>query len=467
MKNIKARFLFDGEKYLNDVQDIPRAFSPYLVIDNEEEGFLSVDYSYEKGVFSCVLKSSFEHEVNGSFSISNDDTLTYKKKTKSFIKNMLYDYISKFLAIKLPYGSLTGVRPTKLYNELLDTQKNAFRTLIEDYRVSEDKAKLIKMTCEVQNGIRIKDKRYCNIFVNIPVCPTRCNYCSFISSEVERVRPLLSAYTESVKKELKKIKSFIAKKDLTVRSIYVGGGTPTCIGKEYLSNILQELKDIKAEFTVEAGRPDTIDEEILQVMKDNNVTRISVNPQSFNQKTLDLIGRRHSVEDVYHAVEKAKKYGFVINMDIIALLQGESLTDFQNTVDKALDTNVENITVHTLSIKRGADISKTKKQNFGLASEMVSYAHKKLIKDEYRPYYLYRQKNIADNLENTGFAKEGFECLYNIDIMEETIDILGAGAGAMSKYLYDNNRIERFFNPKGIKEYIERIEEILCKKTFY
>ncbi|HHU43637.1 MAG: coproporphyrinogen dehydrogenase HemZ [Bacillota bacterium] len=466
MKTIRVRFIFDREDYLNDVQEIPRAFSPYLVIDNEAEGFLSLKYSYEEGIFNLTVESSFAKSLSKSIPVDESDKLAYKKQSKTFIKNILYDYISTSLGIELPYGSLTGVRPTKLFRELQEAKGNALDTLINDYRVSANKANLIKTVVMNQECLYQKDKNLRDIFVNIPICPSRCNYCSFISSRLSHVKNLLASYVECVRRELERINQYISKDNLSVRSIYVGGGTPTCIGEEYLNAILSSLKDYNCEFTVEAGRPDAIDDDILRCMRQNNVTRISVNPQSMNRKTLKKIGRNHTVEDVYKAVEKAKRQGFIINMDIIALLEDETLTDFENTVEKVLALDTENITVHTLSIKRGAEISDQIRSEFGLASKMVDYAHKRLMASGYRPYYMYRQKNIADNLENTGFAKPSKECIYNIDVMEESIGILGAGAGAMSKFLYDSNRIERAYNPKGIKEYIKRIDEVVAKKNF-
>lgn len=456
MNSIKVRFFIEKpEPYLNDVQDIPRAFSPYLIVDNEAQGFLSVHCSYNLGRFKAVIKSSFTMEQTKEISVQNTDILQYKKITKHFLKIFIYDHISSFLNVLLPYGSLTGVRPTKLYYDILGNHKDAKGILINEYKVREDKAELIKLVVEGQKGIYKIDNNNCDIFVNIPFCPTRCNYCSFISNEVSKVKNLLPEYVIKVRNELEKIKYTISERKLSVRSIYVGGGTPTCIGTENLYNILYPLKDYGVEFTVEGGRPDTITEEILQIMKQCNVNRISVNPQSFNQKTLIEIGRAHTIEQIYNAYYLSKQYGFDVNMDLIAQLQGESVEEFCYSVNKAIELAPDNITIHTLSIKRGATIRDKEKESFGKASEMVSYAHQALQSSDYKPYYMYRQKNMADNLENTGYCLKNKACIYNIDMMEDISTIFGAGAGAMSK-LYADNKIERVSNPKGIREYLTR-----------
>lgn len=466
MKNLNLWFeLTNKEHYLNDVQDIPRAFSPYVIVDECAKDFLIVDHSFNnQNIFEATVRSSFAKQKTVQLELSNDNTNQYKKTTKHFLKNMLYDYLCDYLEIDLPYGSLTGVRPTKLYYELLETEMDAKGILKSQYKVSDEKIYLIEKVIETQKGIYSVEQNACDIFINIPFCPTRCNYCSFISCEVSKVKDLLPFYVKAVNREVESIKKTIKERGWTVRSIYVGGGTPTSIGSEHLCNILEPLKDFGVEFTVEAGRPDTIDIESLEAMKRNNVTRISINPQTFNENTLLRIGRKHSIDCIYKAFELAQRYHFDINMDLIALLEGETREDFYNSVDKAIQLEPQNITVHTLSIKRGAVIAQNTKEEFGKASDMVSYAHNKLMQNDYRPYYMYRQKNMADNLENVGFAKKGKECIYNIDMMEETCNILGAGAGAVSKLLYVENKLERIANPKGIKEYLERIDALILKK---
>ncbi len=464
MKTIRARFLFDAQNFLNDVQDIPRAFSPYFTLDETAEDFLRTDYDYQDGCFFVEISSSFTQAKKLSEKIDNSDLSVYKKIVKRLLKNGLYDYLSEYLEIDLPYGSLTGVRPTKLFYELSETNSNTLDTLKTLFRVSQEKAALISEVVSNQKGIYSRDSKDCDIFINIPFCPTRCNYCSFISSEVGRVKKMLPDYVKAVNTETEVIKKHIIDNGLNLRSVYVGGGTPTSIGKEHLENILLPIAECGVEFTVEAGRPDTIDSDMLAMLKKNAVTRISINPQSFNKKTLDIIGRKHTVQDIFQSYAEARQLGFDINMDLIAMLEGESAEDFFFSVERAIELAPQNITVHTLSLKRGAVIADREKQPFGIAEQMISYAHKRLFEEEYRPYYMYRQKNMADNLENTGFCKKGKACVYNVDMMEETTSIFAAGAGGMSKFVLSSNRIERLSNPKGIKEYLERISDIAAKK---
>lgn len=454
-----VRFEFEAPDYLNDVQDIVRGFYPFLRINPEADGFIKLSVGYSDGLFSVSISASFCREEKRSIALDDEEVSLYKKLSKRFVKNTLYDYLSENLGVNLPYGSLTGVRPTKLLYELMDAETDPTRSLMSDFRVSRQRAELLADVVLGQKGIYAPSLKSVDIFVNIPICPTRCAYCSFISSEIGRVKKLLPAYADTVVAETELIKTVIREKGLGVRSIYVGGGTPTSIGAEYLDRILSPLKDFCVEFTVEAGRPDTLDNKILDVMRKNNVTRISVNPQTFNEKTLEKIGRTHTVAQTINAYINAKCAGFDVNMDLIAMLPGETLEDFSYSINEATGLNPDNITVHTLSIKRGSvmkDAHDFSENESGSALAMLDYAYKALYENHYRPYYLYRQKNMADNLENTGFCLPGKACIYNIDMMEETNTILGAGAGAMTKLFYEGSLIVRHSNSKNIKEYIER-----------
>ena len=236
----------------------------------------------------------------------------------------------------------------------------------------------------------------------------------------------------------------LQKNSLSVGSIYVGGGTPTCIGADNLAELLKYLKDFGCEFTVEAGRPDTINEDYLKVFSVSNVTRISVNPQTFKQSTLDLIGRKHTIDDVYRCFELLRNTDFSINADLIAGLPEESYDDFCDSLRKAINLSPDNITVHALSLKRGSvmTLNGDEKKEFGLTSAMIESAHELLSEAGFLPYYMYRQKNTADNLENTGYCKPGKQCKYNVDMRKETAGIIAFGAGAMSKLIV-GSRIER------------------------
>lgn len=460
---MKIRLICPLNNYLNDVQDVARAFSPALMVDGEADNFLQWDYTYSDGIFSAKISSDILGNAEKVLEISDADISKFKKITKRFLKNFLYDFLSEKLNIRLPYGSLTGVRPTKLYYELIN-EKEPVKILENEFSVAENKAKLIQSCVDNQRGIINDDENKAALFLNIPFCPTRCAYCSFISTEVSKVYKELPLYVECVLKEISAISELLDSKKFGISSIYVGGGTPSSVGTEFLDKLLSPLSRYGVEFTVEAGRPDAIDKDIVEVLKKNNVTRISVNPQTFKQSTLDKIGRKHTVEKIYESYDLVKDL-FSVNMDLIAGLPDETTEDFKDSLDRTVALSPDNITVHTLSLKRGSVLtaSGAEKCADGVASAMSEYAYTKLTDSGYAPYYMYRQKNMADNLENVGYCKEGKQCAYNIDMMEESITVLGAGAGAMTKML-SGGRIDRASNPKGFREYVERIEDVIDKK---
>lgn len=457
------------DSFLNDLQEIVRAFFPYVQIDAEAKDYLSCNYSLEGGNLNCYIESSFWGSENKQITLLPNTESEIKRLIKRFLKNSLYGFLSEKLGVALPYGSLTGVRPTKLFRELAKTTEDPKRYLKEVFSVTQSRINLIEKCVKNQHNIINDSSTNIGIFLNIPFCPSRCNYCSFISTEVFRIKKELPLYVECVRKEIEAAFEIIEQKNYKVTSIYVGGGTPSSIGKDMLDEILSPIANFGTEFTVEIGRPDTINEGVLDVLKKNNVTRISINPQTFHQKTLDIIGRKHSVEQIYQSYYLAKKYGFDINMDLIANLTGENYEDFCYSVDSAIKLSPENITIHTLSLKRGSALTLegAKKEASGEAMRMLDYAYNVLELNNYSPYYMYRQKNMFDNLENTGFCKNGKACKYNIDMMEESATIIGLGCGAMSKLVLDD-KIDRFSSPKGFREYCERIEKtISAKKDFY
>lgn len=464
---MKVRLIAPEVDYLNDVQEVPRAFAPYLEVDPEAESFFQWDCSYSDGVFRAEIKSDAFGTAEGSVKAEDGDILLFKKTTKRFLKNFLYDFLSEKLDVKLPYGSLTGVRPTKLYYEL-SSQSNPLRVLKEEFRVSERRARLIEECVKNQRGVINTDPSRIAFFLNVPFCPTRCAYCSFISTEVGRVKKELPRYVDCLVKETEIALHAASEAGKTVSSVYIGGGTPACIGGENLSRICEPFKNLGVEFTVEAGRPDVIDDEVVQALAENNVTRVSVNPQTFIDGTLSLIGRQHTSKQIFEAYEKVKDK-FSVNMDLIAGLPGESERDFAYSLSQALTLCPDNVTVHALSLKRGSvmTVEGAKKNADGSAKVMSDYAMDELERAGYAPYYMYRQKNTADNLENVGYALYGKQCRYNIDMMEESATVLGVGAGSMSK-LVSQGRIERLSDPKGLNEYLGRIEEIYrAKEAFF
>ncbi|MCQ2603219.1 MAG: coproporphyrinogen dehydrogenase HemZ, partial [Clostridia bacterium] len=378
-----------------------------------------------------------------------------------------YGVIVFLTGINLPYGCLTGIRPTKLYVELKDDAHNKFS---KDFSVSDNKVELIEKIVDVQRPLRNHSEKEFDVFVFIPFCPTRCAYCSFVSVPIDKQKKLIEPYVDCLLNELEFVKEVVRTQKIKVRAVYVGGGTPTSIPANLLEKILSSCLDFKAkEFTVEAGRPDTITDEIIGVLKKCKVTRISINPQTFNDKTLQLIGRKHTASQVEEVYQKAKGK-FDVNMDLIAMLPEESFEDFKYTVDKAVELSPENITVHTLYLKKGSQlkVGGYKATENDVAEQMVDYAYKKLTASGYEPYYMYRQKYTSGNLENVGYAKKGKACIYNIDIMEEDTSILAAGANAISKKWTENiNLIERNANFKEPLEYVKNFETVMSRQKAF
>lgn len=454
--------------YLRDAEETVRAFYPYVVLadDAEEEIFLSALLT-ESGDFLYQIRSPFgvfegTKRFEGNF-------LEQKKYSKRFFKNLLYDMLSTASGVTLPYGALTGVRPTKLFYELSEEfGESAFSELQSEFRVSEEKATLVRDTVAEQKEVYDYKNDAIDLFINIPFCPTRCAYCSFLSAEYPKIKKFIPSYLAAVCRELDGFRSYLEKTGRPLRAVYVGGGTPTSLDVTELSEILRATPVPEKEFTVEAGRPDTLTEEHLKLLKEVGVTRVSVNPQTLSDEVLQNIGRKHTAEDFYRAFQLVSRYGFSVNTDFIAGLQGETKESFINGIESVAELAPDNITVHTLSLKRGSTLSESgaKKGEFGAASEMINAAREILTANGYRPYYLYRQKNTADNLENVGYAKAGKASFYNVDIMEETTDIYAVGAGAMSKKIEkDLNLVTRLANPKGLHDYLSRVEEILLKKS--
>ncbi len=396
----------------------------------------------------------------------------YKNETEEkrlkirYAKLSLYKAISGVTGKSMPWGALTGIRPTKLaYTQLEETGE--FKDFFVDtMKVSEEKTKLVADILETQTGVYDKDSKDTELFVSIPFCPTRCEYCSFISVEVGKIKDILPEYIDALIKELDAAKPYIK----NLKSVYIGGGTPVSIGNDNLERVLKAVRSVigneKVEYTVEAGRPDAITEENLDLLKRYGVTRICVNPQTFNDKTLEIIGRKHTAKEVIDKYELAKGK-FDINMDLIAGLTGESFADFKYSLDKAIELSPEDITVHTLALKAGSKLKeKTERLDSGDIGEMVDYAHKTLKEKGYKPYYLYRQKYMKGNLENTGYCKDGKACVYNIAVMEETSNNVAVGANAITKRVFkDENRIERYANPKDTATYIAKIDKIIEDKA--
>ena len=431
-------------------------------IEIDEKNKITNEFRYIKD--GQEKSYSFTYDMENSLS-----DLRKKSLRKRMVKNQLYKILSENLNKTLPWGSLTGVRPTKLARDLIDYGEMKDYLVAEilerDYYVSHKKAELVASILRNQKCI-IRNDNLVDLYINIPICPTRCVYCSFISSELSRVKDKVDIYIDAVIKEINAVKNIIKRKAYVVRSIYIGGGTPSVLTARQLDRLLNEVNFLPSEFTVECGRADTITDEKLDILKNHGVTRISINPQTFCEATLKRIGRKQKNKDILSAYQKALARDFVVNMDFIAGLPGEKLGIFKRTINTALELYPNNITVHTLSLKKGSTLF----DNNGSVQDrdvekMIDYAEDTLAKNGYKPYYLYRQKHQLSGLENVGYFRDGDVCIFNIDSMEETNTIIGVGANAISKRVYNiEHTIKRQPNVKFIEDYVDRIDEIIEKK---
>ena len=388
---------------------------------------------------------------------------------------LLYKLLSKACDRELPWGILTGVRPIKLFSRLCDRDgaEAAARYFRETLYVSEEKTTLAMQVRENQRVILSRSgRRSFSLYVSIPFCPTRCNYCSFVSQTVEKAKKLIEQYLPLLLSEIRCTAQLAGELNLRLESVYIGGGTPTTLTAGQLDLLLSEIEadfDLSgiSEFTVEAGRPDTVTAEKLTTLKNYCVTRISINPQTFSDSVLETIGRRHTAQQTVDAFRLARQLGFDnINMDLIAGLTSDTPESFENTIKAVRRLDPESVTVHTLAVKRSARLSSTDAvREHGYTSQMLAYAKDKLSAGGYEPYYLYRQSKMLSNLENIGWAKRGCFSPYNVYIMEETHSILACGAGAVTKLRdVDSDYLERIFNFKYPYEYISRFDEMIQRK---
>ena len=382
----------------------------------------------------------------------------------------VFGVLTEILSIRPKWGVLTGIRPVKLAMQLHDmglSEEEIRKKLKEERLVSDEKLDLLLTTMEHELEIRASSRpNSVSLYISIPFCPSRCSYCTFTSHSVEKAAKLIPQYVELLCGELKDIAVLIDEIGLHLETVYMGGGTPTVLTAKQLDRVLSTVNESfdmtgVRELTVEAGRPDTITAEKLAVLKKNGVGRISINPQTMDDEVLAAIGRKHTAEDVKNAFTLAKTFGFdSINMDLISGLPGDNMEKFRKTIAEVIAMNPDNITLHTLTVKHGANLAPMAQSVFAATADaMNEYAYGEFAKAGYFPYYLYRQKGTVDNLENVGFCKPGKEGIYNIFIMDETHTILSAGAGGVTKLKapYDK-KIERIFNFKYPYEYIERFE---------
>lgn len=447
-----------------DMQDLVNLFY------SEDDCSFSIDHkSQEDGENFKSILTIGDKVFEKDFVIEKGTSDLLKKSLrKRNFKNHLYEVLSEISGKSLPWGSLTGVRPTKFARDLVERGEVKphliGETLVRDYHLSSEKAKLVVQILQNQNCI-IKNDKLIDLFINIPICPTRCNYCSFISNELCTVADKVDLYLDCVLKELEAVKKIIADKCYIIRTIYIGGGTPTVLTDAQLERLLSQINYPVTEFTVECGRADTITRSKLEILKKYGVTRISINPQTFCETTLKRIGRKTTNQQIFDAYMLAMEFDFVVNMDIIAGLTEERLGIFKRTIKTLLELYPQNITVHTLSIKNAAQIRGQEQKFENDVPKMIDFAEKTLIENGYKPYYIYRQKHQLGGLENVGFCRDGTVCVFNVDSMEDTSAVVAVGAGAISKRVFNlENRIERQPNCKFINDYIDRIDEMIEKK---
>ena len=477
--------ILKGHDFKYEVAELIKLFTTqFNFVDRKDVGMTlenSVVY-YNDKVFSKtvylenyqVIYDSLDHR-----SIEGLSEQEVKKVTKETIKRSMYNVLMKKFNSYVPWGILTGIRPVKIVHTLLDenlSDEEIRENLKTNYLISDEKIDLaLSIAKRERSFIYPIDKNKISLYVSIPFCPTRCYYCSFPANPLKQFGHLKKNYLEKLIIEIKGLAKLLEETNKEIETLYIGGGTPTTLDAEEMDILIKalykelDLSKIK-EFTVEAGRPDTINREILECLKKNNVTRISINPQTMNQETLDKIGRGHSVEEIKEAFNLAREIGFDnINMDLILGLEGENVEMVRNTLEEIKKLSPESLTVHTLAIKRASKL-KEKMDEYVLTQyeemvKMIDLSMEYAKEMNLNPYYMYRQKQMLGNLENIGYAKEGYECIYNMQIMEEKQSNYALGAGSISKFVYvDEDRIERVENVKNVEQYIDRVEEMIQRK---
>ncbi|GKU23856.1 coproporphyrinogen III oxidase [Clostridium folliculivorans] len=463
---MEIKIKLNDEKYRYDVYQMFNIFFTFQDISFVKEG---EDF--------CV-------SINGDYmELLKDQEILFKGNIKDGkkeeIKKSIFTTLSNLTGEKYPWGTMIGIRPSKRALKLINegvSEEEIVKHYSDEFLVEKEKAQLCIEVAKYEEKFVNKHSKTISIYVGMPFCPTRCLYCSFASNPIGGCKKQVDPYLEALSKEISLIKDYVKSKELIIETVYFGGGTPTAVDDEQFEDIMRKVyesfvldNNIK-EFTVECGRPDSITAKKLQSMKKYSVDRISINPQSMNDLTLKEIGRNHTVADVIDKFNLARSTGFDnINMDIIVGLPNEGLEQVENTYRRILELNPESLTVHGMSIKRSSRLHENLvlKQTIHIPRQeelnKMYNETKKLAEDlGMHPYYMYRQKNMVGNMENVGYSKVDKECIYNIQMIEDSQTIIALGADAVSKVVFlDENRIERFGNVKDVKEYINRIDEMI------
>lgn len=454
-----TRLFFPNEK-ITVIRDFSEPQPPYIYTEVSDKITISVNIG------------SFNKSETAVKKLTDDDNELVSAQ-------LLYKLLCDFTGLTQPWGILTGVRPVKLLRRLAEesNEEQAVKKFEKDFFVSNEKIALSRETEHNERKIlELSKPESFSLYVGIPFCPSRCSYCSFVMASIERAEKLIEPYTKLLCEEIKRTAEIANKLGLRLETVYFGGGTPTTLSAEQLNTVLGTVNksfDMSTcrEFTVEAGRPDTIDIAKLFALKENKVDRISINPQTTNDEVLKTIGRKHTAQQFFDAFELARKCGFDnINTDLIAGLPTDTPESFKNSLDSIVRLNAECITVHTLCMKRASRLT-TEGVTLDLqqardAREMLAYTQNILGQNEYIPYYMYRQSRMVGNLENVGWSKKGFESLYNVYVMDETHTILACGSGGVTKLKRNNpDYLERIFNFKYPYEYIDRFDELIQRKS--
>ena len=454
-----TRLFFPNEK-ITVIRDFSEPQPPYIYTEVSDKITISVNIG------------SFNKSETAVKKLTDDDNELVSAQ-------LLYKLLCDFTGLTQPWGILTGVRPVKLLRRLAEesSEEEAVKKFEKDFFVSNEKIALSRETEHNERKIlELSKPESFSLYVGIPFCPSRCSYCSFVMASIERAEKLIEPYTKLLCEEIKRTAEIANKLGLRLETVYFGGGTPTTLSAEQLDTVLRTVNksfDMSTcrEFTVEAGRPDTIDIAKLFALKENKVDRISINPQTVNDEVLKTIGRKHTAQQFFDAFELARKCGFDnINTDLIAGLPTDTPESFKNSLDSIVRLNAECITVHTLCMKRASRLT-TEGVTLDLqqardAREMLAYTQNILGQNEYIPYYMYRQSRMVGNLENVGWSKKGFESLYNVYVMDETHTILACGSGGVTKLKRNNpDYLERIFNFKYPYEYIDRFDELIQRKS--
>ena len=480
------KIIVKEEMYIYDMYHILRAFYPGSEIDQ----------TIDSGVPN-LIELRIDGQRKECLLINQNEVEEYaeRKQKKRYVNLKVYDWLSKQTEKELAWGVLTGIRPTKIMMNLLEegkSEQDVIDYMKENYRTTDKKANLGMEIAKREKALlaQLDYKDGYSLYVGIPFCPTTCSYCSFTSQPIHKWKDRVDEYLDALCKEI----TFVGEvsKEKKLNTVYIGGGTPTTLEPEQLERLLSHIEktfsfeDLK-EFTVEAGRPDSITKEKLEVLRRHQISRISINPQTMQQKTLDCIGRKHSVEDIRQVYAMARELGFEnINMDLIAGLPGETLDDMKDTLRQIEMFAPDSLTVHALAMKRASRLTQEKREgsyrgndqadSATMLSEMIELAAEYAGKMQLVPYYLYRQKNIAGNFENVGYAKVDKAGIYNILIMEEKQSIVAVGAGASTKIVLPKEKtlidektgnpkqIVRTENVKDVEQYINRIDEMIERK---